>query len=190
MTITTHGPVRCLSVSGVGAPGGREHLGAVGALTAVAAELPVEPGPLEGQWWVEDDGRPPLEVPRELWRWHLLLPLAEGSQAEKGPGEGRAKESVVEGLEAGMVEAARERARASGAAVDRVRLAVVTPGRCAQVLHVGPFSEEHVSLAVLDAYLAEHDLVPNGPHHEVYLTAWDVPVPRTLLRQPVRERVG
>jgi hypothetical protein len=29
-TITAHRPARCPSVSGAGAPGGREHLGAVG----------------------------------------------------------------------------------------------------------------------------------------------------------------
>ncbi|MDX3109116.1 hypothetical protein PW035_50470, partial [Nonomuraea angiospora] len=78
-------------------------------------------------------------------------------------------------------------ARSSGAAVDRVRVATFTEGECVEVLHVGAFSEEYRSLAVMEAFMAERGLVPNGPHHEVYLTAFDDPQPRTVLRQPVRQ---
>ena len=165
-TITTHGPVTCLSVSGRGEPGGGEHVTAIQALYTVAAALGADHGPLEGQWWVEDE-RHGLEVPREQWRWHLLLPLPEV------PGDG-------------AVERAREEARASCAAVDRVRLATVTEGQCVELMHEGPFSEEHLSLKVMDEFMAEHGLVANGLHHEIYLTALDDPAPRTLLRQPVR----
>ena len=165
-TITDHGPVTCLSVTGVGEPGGVEHAAAVQALYAVAAALGVRPGPLAGQWWAEDD-RPAPEVPREQWRWHMLLPL---------PG----------GPEDGAVERAREQVRPSCRAATRVRLAVVTEGRCVELLHEGPFSEEHVSLAAMEEFMAEHGLTANGPHHEIYLTPFDDPSPRTLLRQPVR----
>ncbi|MBY8852256.1 hypothetical protein [Saccharothrix longispora] len=164
-TITTHGPVTCLSVTGLGEPGGSEHTGAVTGLYTVAAALGADHGPLEGQWWAEGvpDGR---RAPREQWRWHLLLPVAPPA--------------------AGAVERAREAGRASCPAVDRVRLATVTEGRCVELLHEGPFSEEHRSLEVVARFMAEHGLVPNGPHHEVYLTPFDDPSPRTLLRQPVR----
>ena len=38
---------------------------------------------MEGLWWVEDE-RPGLQVPREQWRWHLLLPTApEPGQLEQ-----------------------------------------------------------------------------------------------------------
>ncbi|MFI7640395.1 hypothetical protein [Nonomuraea sp. NPDC049400] len=168
--LATYGPVTCLNVTGLGEPGGGEHLSAIGALYAVAAQMGGPAGPLEGLWWVEDD-RPGLEVPRELWRWHLLLPLA--------------------GLpEPGVVERAREAARLSGAAVDRVRVATFTEGECVELLHVGPFSEEYRSLAVMEEFMAERGLVVNGPHHEVYLTPFDDPEPRTVLRQPVRAAGG
>jgi hypothetical protein len=55
-----------------------------------------------------------------------------------------------------------------------------------EVVHEGPFSEEHVSLAVMEEFMAGKGLVPCGMHHEVYLTAFDDPLPRTVLRQPVR----
>ncbi|MCK2220985.1 hypothetical protein MF672_045350 [Actinomadura sp. ATCC 31491] len=166
-TITTCGPVTCLNVTGMGEPGGTEHLAAVRALFTVAGAMGVGTGPLEGQWWVEDE-RHGLEVPREQWRWHLLLPLPGG------PGE------------PGAVERARELSRASGASVDRVRLVTVTEGECVELLHEGPFSEEHLSLKVMEEFMAERGLVPNGPHHEIYLTPLDDPAPRTVLRQPVR----
>ncbi|WP_049576798.1 hypothetical protein [Nonomuraea sp. SBT364] len=165
--LVTHGPVTCLNVTGLGEPGGPEHTSAIRALYTVADGMGGPAGPLEGMWWVEDE-RPALQVPREQWRWHLLLPLP--------------------GLpEPGALELARERARPSGAAVDRVRVIAHTEGECVEMLHAGPFSEEHRTLAVMDAFMAEHHLVVNGLHHEVYLTPLDDPSPRTLLRQPVRK---
>ncbi|GGP09470.1 hypothetical protein LDL08_15120 [Nonomuraea glycinis] len=101
--LVTRGPVTCVNVSGMGEPGGAEHLAAIRALYAVAAGMGGPAGPLEGLWWVEDE-RPALEVPRGLWRWHLLLPLAGEPQP-------------------GLLERVRERARPSGAAVDRGRAA-------------------------------------------------------------------
>ncbi|TDD28995.1 hypothetical protein E1286_46665, partial [Nonomuraea terrae] len=73
-----------------------------------------------------------------------------------------------------------------GGAVDRVRVSVFTEGECVQVVHEGPYSEEHVSLKVMEEFMAARGLVVNGPHHEVYLTPFTDPRPRTVLRQPVR----
>ncbi|MGN9845807.1 hypothetical protein ACTMTI_47565 [Nonomuraea sp. H19] len=164
--LTVHGPVTCLSVSGVGEPGGAEHVAAIRALYTVASAMGGPGGPMEGMWYVEDE-RPGLEVPRELWRWHLLLPLAVAP-------------------EPGALERAREAVRASGAAVDRVLVATFAEGECVELVHEGPFSEEHVSLKVMEEFMAERGLVVNGLHHEVYLTPLDDPAPRTVLRQPVR----
>jgi hypothetical protein len=164
--LTTLGPVTCLSVTGVGEPGGAEHGAAIRALYTVAPAMGGPAGPLEGLWWVEDEG-PALEVPRDRWRWHLLLPVPAAA-------------------EPGALERAREATRPSGAAVDRVVVATYTEGECVELLHAGPFSEEYVSLKVMEEFMAERGLVANGPHHEVYLTAFDDPDPRTVLRQPVR----
>ncbi|MFI6184066.1 GyrI-like domain-containing protein [Nonomuraea sp. NPDC051191] len=162
-------PVTCLNVTGMGEPGGAEHVSAIGALYAVASAMGGPAGPLEGRWWVEDTSLPPLETPRDRWRWHLLLPLPETP-------------------EPGAVEAARERTRASGAAVDRVVVVTFTEGECVELLHEGPYSEEKRSLEVMEAFMAEHGLEPSGPHHEIYLTDFTDPAPRTLLRQPVARR--
>lgn len=159
--------VTCLSVSGMGEPGGAEHVSAIGALYSVAMAMNAVVGPLEGRWWTEDASRPPLEVPREYWRWHLLLALTEPPQS-------------------GTAESARERARASTAAADRVQVTTFTEGECVELLHRGPYSEEKKSLDMMETFMAEQDLVPNGLHHEIYLTDFNDPEPRTILRQPVR----
>ncbi|MGV9305937.1 GyrI-like domain-containing protein [Nonomuraea sp. NPDC003727] len=166
---TSYGPVTALTVTGLGEPGGPEYGAAVTALYTVAGAMNAAVGPMEGRWWVEDS-RPPLTVPRAEWRWHLHLPLPQAP-------------------EPGAMEAAREAARPSGAAVDRVQVVTFTEGECVEFLHEGPFSEEHLTLAAMEEYMKEHGLVHNGPHHEVYLSDPQEQDPaklRTLLRQPVR----
>ncbi|MFD5225935.1 GyrI-like domain-containing protein [Microbacterium sp. NPDC058342] len=163
---TRHDAVTCLNATGMGEPGGTEHVSAIAALYAVATSLGDPVGPLEGRWWVEGTALSPLDAPREQWRWHLLLTLAEVP-------------------EPGRVDAARERARASGAAVDRVQVVTFTEGECVEMLHEGPYSEERSTLEAMDEFMVEHHLMPHGLHHEIYLTAFTDPNPRTLLRQPV-----
>jgi hypothetical protein len=66
-------------------------------------------------------------------------------------------------------------------------------GRCAQVLHVGPYATEPQTLAGMPAFLAEHGLVDlvgprGGRHHEIYLGDPRRAAPeklRTILRHPV-----
>jgi hypothetical protein len=159
-----------LGVTGQGEPGGPEYGQACQALYAVAGQLAASMPVLEGRWWVEDD-RSPFEVPRAEWRWHLFLPLPEG-------------------IEPGSVDQARESVRESVPAAARVQLVTFTEGRCVQVVHEGPYSDEPRALATMDRFMAEAGLVRNGLHHEVYLTDFRQTPPeqaRTILRQPVRE---
>ncbi|MGP8299978.1 GyrI-like domain-containing protein [Streptomyces inhibens] len=164
------GPVRGLGVTGQGAPDGGEYGVCAQALYVVAGALPVpHAAPLEGRWWVEDP-RPPLDVPRARWRWHLFLRLPDD-------------------LDPALADRAREAARPSGAAVDRVQLVTFTEGRCVQMTHHGAYADEPASLARMDAYMAELGLVRAGLHHEIYLSDVRESDParmRTILRQPVR----
>ncbi|RJL35308.1 GyrI-like domain-containing protein [Bailinhaonella thermotolerans] len=172
--VVEFGPVSGLAVTGQGEPGGVVYGECLGALYAVAGALAGRAGfalpPLEGRWWAEDS-RPALEVPRELWRWHLFLRMPDG-------------------LAAGAADGAREEARGSGAAVDRVQWVTFAEGRCVQMTHRGSFAEEHRSLALMDAAMRDLGLVPNGLHHEIYLSGVDPRADpaalRTILRQPVR----
>ncbi len=162
------GPVRGLGVTGVGEPGGAEHMTAIQALYAVAAPLLADALPaLEGRWWVEDD-RPPLTVPRSQWRWHLFLRLPES-------------------VEPARVDEARQATGLTSAA--RVQVVMFTEGRCVQAMHHGSYDDEPETLARMDRFMAEQGLVNNGLHHEIYLSdvaETDTAKMRTILRQPIR----
>ncbi|MEV4005124.1 GyrI-like domain-containing protein [Actinomadura sp. NPDC049753] len=165
--LVEHGTVTGLAVTGQGEPGGAVYYESVGALYAVMEALGAPMVPLEGRWWVEDD-RSPFEVPREEWRWHLFLRLPDGTAT---------------------IDAARAQVCSGLPAAARVQHVSYTDGRCVQVLHRGPYSDEPASLARMESLMEAEGLVPNGLHHEVYLSdvrEEDPAKMRTILRQPVR----
>jgi hypothetical protein len=116
---------------------------------------------------VEAD-QPPLTVPRSQWRWHLFLRLPDS-------------------VEPARVDEARQATGSKSAA--RVQLVMFAEGRCVQTLHHGSYDDEPETLARMDQFMTERGLVPNGLHHEIYLsdlTETDPASMRTILRQPVR----
>jgi hypothetical protein len=64
-------------------------------------------------------------------------------------------------------------------------------GRSVQIMHLGSYAAEGPVLARLhDDYLPSHGLMPNGRHHEIYLTDARKTAPdklKTILRQPVKQ---
>jgi len=63
-------------------------------------------------------------------------------------------------------------------------------GRSAQVLHVGPYSEEGPTVERLHAFIRQQGGEPSGKHHEIYLNDPRRTAPeklKTILRQPMRE---
>jgi hypothetical protein len=88
-----------------------------------------------------------------------------------------------------MLDHARAKAKSPLPAMDRVRLQRWKEGTSIQVMHVGPYSEEPRSLAMMEAYVREHDLEIHGRHHEIYLSDPRRAKPeslKTILRHPVR----
>jgi len=62
--------------------------------------------------------------------------------------------------------------------------------RCAQVLHIGPYSTEPESLAKMKELMEEKNLIEKALHHEIYLSdPRRVPEEKmkTILRQPVKK---
>lgn len=62
-------------------------------------------------------------------------------------------------------------------------------GKCVQILHVGPFDQEAVSLSKVKRFIQTHGLSRNGLHHEIYLSDFRKTAPeklRTVLREPVK----
>ncbi len=70
----------------------------------------------------------------------------------------------------------------------------VEEGLCVQILHQGPFDEEPVSVAKMDAWLQargyENDFSEHRLHHEIYLSDARKVAPekwKTVIRHPIRE---
>jgi hypothetical protein len=58
----------------------------------------------------------------------------------------------------------------------------------AQILHLGPYSEEPPTIQRLHEFIAANGYEIAGAHEEEYLTKPDAKVPKTLIRYPVRKK--
>jgi len=174
--------LRFLMVDGQGDPSTSEdYARAVEALFAVsyAAKFMIKKGPqqidyavmpLEGLWWA-DDPAAFAENRLSSWKWTMMITQPD---------------IVPDDIIAAAIDSVR--AKKGLADVDKLRLETFTEGHCAQVLHVGPFSEEGPTIERLHAYIrGKSDLV--GKHHEIYLTDVRRADPKKwkmIIRQPMR----
>ena len=172
-----------LTILGSGDPNGREYQEAMQALYGLSYTLKFDQKAkgrdytvmhLEGLWWVEGgvfDLNDP--APREQWRWKSMI---------------RQPDFIAEE----MVEEVRPKVREkSGPKVDEVKLESFHEGLCAQVMHVGPYSEEGPTIQLLHDYIGENGYRPRGDHHEIYLGDPRRTKPenlKTILRHPVEPR--
>lgn len=173
-------PAQYLAVEGRGAPEGDAFGDAVGALYSVAYTLKFAMKPtgrdfrvsaLEGLWWTGSSGVEFTSTARGKWRWKLLIMLPD---FVKKADLGGAKK-----------ELARKKGRGP---FEQVELEKLREGRCVQMLHVGPYSEEPASIRAMHELMAEQGLAPRGRHHEIYMSDPRRTAPaklRTILRQPV-----
>ncbi|MDQ8203810.1 GyrI-like domain-containing protein [Pelagicoccus sp. SDUM812003] len=175
-------PLRYLMIDGAGAPESKEFEQAMEALYPLAYTLKFmskqsDAGidfvvmPLEGLWWA-DDMDAYLERRLDEWRWTLMIMQPDCVSED-------------------MVAAALERVRKKNnpAALDRVRFEVYEEGECAQIMHLGPYSEEGPNVERLHAFIAEQGKERALKHHEIYLSDPRRAAPeklRTVLRQPMR----
>ena len=125
--------------------------------------------PLEGLWWVPDMALFDV-ADKSAWQWTLLIPQTDVVSPE-------------------LVARCAMAARAKGVdGVNSVRLERFAEGRCAPILHRGPYAEEGPTVAALHRFIAEQGYRLTGKHHEIYLGDPRRTAPerlRTILRQPV-----
>lgn len=131
----------------------------------------VEP-PLEGLWWA-DDVQDFIGGNRDKLNWRMMIVYEP------------------DWLTTAMFDDAVATATARlGAPPASLRLESYHEGLSAQIMHVGPNSEEAPTIARLHKeFLPEHDLTADGHHHEIYLNDPKRVAPeklKTVLRQPVR----
>ncbi|MEM4347263.1 MAG: GyrI-like domain-containing protein [Candidatus Altiarchaeota archaeon] len=180
--VVEFGEIPFLTIEGKGEPAGEVFTKAVEALYPLAysvKNISKKQGKdfsvpkLEGLWWVEPD-RPALEVPREEWRWKLLIRMPDFVTSD-------------------MVEKAKEEVfkKKGITLVKEIKFEKIKEGKCIQILHIGPYSTEPESLSKMRKLMEQKNLVENGLHHEIYLSDPRKVAPekmKTILRQPVKER--
>jgi hypothetical protein len=99
-------------------------------------------------------------------------------------------EATPERFEAARVDVSRKK---DLPALPSSRLDLFEEGSCAQILYIGPFSNEGPTIARLHAFIRERGYSFEGSrqkHHEIYLSDPRRSAPekwRTIIRQPFSE---
>lgn len=125
--------------------------------------------PLEGLWWA-DDMSAFASNDKARWKWTVMILQPD---------------FVENDVIAHAIQAVAEKKNLP--AVSKLRLESFAEGRCAQVLHIGSFSEEGPTIQRV------HDFIDArgtriGKHHEIYLSDIRRADPqnwKTIIRQPM-----
>lgn len=173
-------PLTYLMVDGTGDPNGSlTYARAVEVLFAVsyALKFMIKKGPsaldyavmpLEGLWWADDMSRFSVDD-KSVWKWTMMIMQPN---------------LIGPDMVAQAIEDVRRKKRPG--AIDLVRFETFAEGRCAQILHVGPFSEEGPTVEKVHAYIDQSG-ERRGKHHEIYLSDIRKADPakwKTIIRQP------
>ncbi len=178
--IVEFGEANYLAIEGKGEPAGELFANTIGALYPLAygikkickeADNDFGVPNLEGLWWVEGNA-PALEVPRNEWRWKLLI---------------RMPEFVTRAMMLSIQpEVARKK---NNELIQNISFEKLAEGKCVQIMHIGPYSSEPETIKTLMVFMAENGLSVNGLHHEIYLSDPRKTEPfklKTLIRYPVK----
>ena len=127
---------------------------------------------LEGLWYMPDMTRFSMATKAE-WDWTLMILQPEF-------------------ITPALVDEAKSQATTKGKAplASQVRLEQLAEGTCVQILYLGAYDQEVETIARMHAFIRENGYVPDGKHHEIYLSDARRVAPeknRTILRQPVRK---
>ena len=125
--------------------------------------------PLEGLWWAEDMSAF-TSGDKESWQWTMMILQPDFISAEM-VGEAKAAALRKKDLES----------------IGRLRLESYEEGLCAQIMHLGPFTDEGPTIERMHRHIEEQGGKLRGKHHEIYLSDIRRAAPekwKTVLRQP------
>ncbi|MFL6617600.1 MAG: GyrI-like domain-containing protein [Povalibacter sp.] len=175
-------PLTFLMIDGAGDPNtSKGYAQAVEALFSVsyttkfmvkkgAQKLDYAVMPLEGLWWA-DDMSVFMANDKSRWKWTLMIMQPSFVDDET--------------IARAISEVKRKKALP---AAEGLRLESFHEGRCAQVLHVGPFSEEGPTIERVHDFIGARSS-KTGKHHEIYLSDIRRADPKkwkTIIRQPMK----
>jgi len=177
-------PGKFLTIVGRGEPGGEAYAAGLQALYGLSYTLKFKCKAegrdftvmaLEGLWWWDDSTVFDLEdaPPRDEWNWKSMM---------------RQPDFVTQETLDEIRPEVREK---RGPAVDEVVLETFHEGLCAQIMHVGPYSEEGPAVRRFHDFNEEGDHEMRGHHHEIYLGDPRRSKPenlKTIIRQPIEAK--
>lgn len=126
--------------------------------------------PLEGLWWADDMSVFTADD-KSKWKWTMMIMQPHF-----------VADDVIDAAISGV------RKKKNLCAVDQLRLESFSEGSCAQVLHVGPFSEEGPTIDRLHRFI-DARTGRKGKHHEIYLSDIRRADPakwKTIIRHPMQ----
>jgi hypothetical protein len=127
--------------------------------------------PLEGLWW-SDDLNNFATNNKDEWLWTLMImtpKIINENNLEI------AKQKILEKKEVRNL--------------DLVRLESYAEGKSAQLLHIGPYSEEYINIMKIHKVIEDSGFSLTKKHHEIYLSDPRRTAPdklKTILRQPYK----
>jgi hypothetical protein len=127
--------------------------------------------PLEGLWWADNMSAFTVED-KSNWKWTLMI--MQPSYVEKTM------------VDVAIVEVKRKK---NPVALPKVRFEAFAEAKAAQIMHVGPFSEEGPTVERVHNFINELGGKLSGKHHEIYLSDIRRADPkkwRTIVRQPMQ----
>ena len=126
--------------------------------------------PLEGLWWA-DDMSSFIKDKKDDWKWTLMIMQPELIT----------NEMVVEAVN-------QVRVKKNPTSLPLVRFESINEGKLAQIMHIGPFSEEGPTVEKVHTFIGNSDRQRSGKHHEIYLSDIRRTAParlKTIIRQPM-----
>ncbi len=180
-------PMNFIIIDGAGDPNDTEYQQAVGTLYALTFTIKMSKmsgnqpqgyfeyvvPPLEGLWWIS--GGAFSFDKRDNWLWTSMI---------------RQPEFVTPAVFSWALEECRRKKPELD--LSKARFETFSEGLCVQIMHIGPYSDEPRSIALLENFIEENDLLnqtgSKRKHHEIYLSDPRKTAPeklKTVLRLPV-----
>lgn len=129
--------------------------------------------PLEGLWWVDDMSKFNVNE-KDEWKWTAMI-MQPGNEDFA-----ICQKDVDASIE-------KVKKKKDLPALPRLRYEKYKEGPSAQIMHIGPFSEEGPTIQKIHDHIEENVCKPRGKHHEIYLSDFRRAAPeklKTIIRQP------
>lgn len=127
--------------------------------------------PLEGLWWADDMSSFTTED-KSNWKWTMMIMQPSFITRE-----------IVDNAIADVKK------KKNPTAISKLHFEALSEGKCAQIMHIGPFSEEGPTIEKLHHFIDSIGNKRSGKHHEIYLSDIRKADPKkwkTIIRQPMQ----